>query len=86
MMGRSSVISCVAPGLLWCRARREERGLVIPNKLRVTQPCATAGPALRVVSESGPGCVAVLGKGTNITSGLRLAWPAFRQQRDTGNN
>ncbi|MNR26112.1 hypothetical protein D3C85_1433030 [compost metagenome] len=72
-VGVSSLISCVAPDLMSCRARREERGLVVPNKVRATQPCTTSDPALRVVPKSELGCVAVLGKETTLTYGLRLA-------------
>jgi len=67
-----------APGMLLRRARREARSLVVPNKGRATQPCAKAGPALRVVPERAPCCVAGLAKGATISCGLRLAWHALR--------
>src|SRR3979490_2373854 len=36
---------------IWRRARREKRGLVIPNKRRVTQPCVKRAPATRLVTK-----------------------------------
>ena len=70
----SFIITSAAPepASVQGKARREERSLVVPNKFRVTRPCTLAGPALRVVPKSQPGCVAGLGKGNTFPATCAL--------------
>ncbi|GBL54265.1 hypothetical protein PCLA_02f0378 [Pseudomonas citronellolis] len=68
------------------RARREERGLVIPNERRVTRRCAKCGPSLRVARQITPCVVAGLAKGATIACVPRLAWRDLSRQRGSRRN
>src|SRR5437868_14361999 len=70
----------------WRRARPDPCGLVVPNKLRATQPCAKWAPSLRVARQLARGCVAGFAKGTTIGGIPRLASHTLAQQRGSSPN